>query len=147
MRALLVNIDVPDLEKGAAFYAAALGLRVGRRFDGFLELLGADAPIFLLEKTAGTPAGPFGGAGRTYARHWCPVHLDFVVANLDVAVRRALAAGAVPEGGTRQEPFGRLATFADPFGHGFCLVEFGAQGYDALTQAPATGREPGGVLP
>jgi len=24
------------------------------------------------------------------------------------------------------------APCADPFGHGFCLVEFNAQGYDAL---------------
>ena len=26
---------------------------------------------------------------------------------------------------------------ADPFGHGFCLVEFNARGYDALLPPPA----------
>ncbi len=55
MPGLLLNIDVPNIENGAAFYTAALGLRIGRRFEGgFVELLGADAPIYLLEKAAGT---------------------------------------------------------------------------------------------
>jgi catechol 2,3-dioxygenase-like lactoylglutathione lyase family enzyme len=56
---ILLNIDVPDIGKGAAFYTAALGLRIGRRFDGgFVELLGADAPIYLLEKGAGDEYRP-----------------------------------------------------------------------------------------
>ena len=42
---LLVNIDVDNLEKGTRFYCDGLGLRVGRRFDGWVELLGADASI------------------------------------------------------------------------------------------------------
>ena len=28
--------------------------------------------------------------------------------------------------------YGKLAMFADPFGHGFCLIEFNAEGYDAI---------------
>lgn len=43
-----------------------------------------------------------------------------------------LAAGAVQEGETLDLPYGRQAMFADPFGNGFCLIEFNAQGYDAL---------------
>jgi hypothetical protein len=35
---------------------------------------------------------------------------------------------------TSDEPFGRLALFADPFGHGFCLVEFSPLGYDAIAE-------------
>ncbi len=133
MADLLLNIDVPDLERGIAFYTAALGLKVGRRFgSGFVELLGRDVPLYLLQKDAGTPIGPAGGDSRRYERHWSPVHADFVVDDMDSAVARAVAAGAVQEGETCDAPYGRLAMFADPFGHGFCLIEFNAEGYDAV---------------
>ena len=52
--------------------------------------------------------------------------------DIDAAIPRAVAAGAVREGGTCKAPYGRLAMFADPFGHGFCLIEFNPAGYDAL---------------
>jgi lactoylglutathione lyase len=130
---LLLNIDVPDIEAGTAFYTAALGLDVGRRFGSdFVELLGCPAPIYLLRKDAGTPTGPAGGDVRRYQRHWSPIHPDFVVDDIDAAIVRALAAGAVQEGETCDAPYGRLAMFADPFGHGFCLIEFNAEGYDAI---------------
>lgn len=133
MAGLLLNIDVPDMEQGIAFYTAALGLEVGRRFDsGFVELVGRDVPIYLLSKDPGTPIGPAGGDRRRYARHWCPVHADFVVDDMASAIARAVAAGAVQEGETCDAPYGRLAMFADPFGHGFCLIEFNAEGYDAV---------------
>jgi predicted enzyme related to lactoylglutathione lyase len=130
---LLLNIDVPDIEQGIAFYTAALGLKLGRRFDeDFVELTGSDAPIYLLEKAAGTPIGPAGGDVRRYRRHWTPIHPDFAVDDIDTATARAVAAGAVQEGETCDVPYGKLAMFADPFGHGFCLIEFNAEGYDAI---------------
>ncbi len=133
MADLLLNIDVPDMEAGIAFYTAALGLEVGRRFDSdFVELVGRDVPLYLLRKDAGTPIGPAGGDTRRYERHWSPVHADFVVEDLDGAIARAVGAGAVPEGETCDAPYGRLAMFADPFGHGFCLIEFNEAGYDAI---------------
>ena len=137
MPGLLVNIDVPDIAAGEAFYTRALGLTVGRRFGtDFVELLGAPVPLYLLRKDAGTaiaPSGaPAGGETRRYARHWSPIHPDYVVEDLDAAIARALDAGAVQEGETSDAPYGRLAMFADPFGHGFCLIEFNARGYDAL---------------
>ena len=77
---LLVNLDVDDLAKAIAFYGAACGLRVGRRFGSFgVEMLGASAPIYLLAKEAGSPAAETTAQRRSYARHWTPVHLDFVV--------------------------------------------------------------------
>lgn len=133
MTGLLLNIDVPDIQAGETFYTEALGLTVGRRFDaGFVELLGSGCPIYLLQKDAGTSIGPAGGDHRRYDRHWTPIHPDFVVANMDVAIARAVAAGAVQEGETCDAPYGKLAMFADPFGHGFCLIEFNADGYDAI---------------
>ena len=111
----------------------ALGLAVGRRFGpNFVELLGAPAPIYLLRKDAGSSIGPAGGDTRRYERHWSPIHVDFVVQDLDAAIARALSAGAVQEGETCDAPYGRLAMFADPFGHGFCLIEFNEVGYDAV---------------
>ena len=133
MPGLLLNIDVPDIVAGIAFYTSALGLTVGRRFDrDFVELLGADAPIYLLRKDAGTSIGPAGGDTRRYERHWSPIHPDFVVEDMDAAIARAISAGAVQEGETCEAPYGRLPMFADPFGHGFCLIQFNERGYDAL---------------
>lgn len=130
---LLINIDVPDIEAGIAFYTAALGLRLGRRFDAeFVELLGVEAPIYLLKKDAGTATSPGGADRRRYSRHWSPIHPDFVVDDLDAAIARAIAAGALQEEEICEAPYGRLAMFSDPFGHGFCLIEFRRGGYDAL---------------
>lgn len=133
MPSVLINLDVDDIERAVVFYTQALGLRVGRRFDaGFVELLGAEAPLYLLLKAASTE--PFAGAAqpRSYARHWTPLHLDFVVADLDAAIARAVACGAVLEAAPTQEPYGRLALLHDPFGHGFCLLQFEGRGYDEL---------------
>jgi catechol 2,3-dioxygenase-like lactoylglutathione lyase family enzyme len=38
---LLANIDVDDLDSAIEFYRNAFGLRVGRRFLDFAEMLGA----------------------------------------------------------------------------------------------------------
>ncbi len=69
---------------------------------------------------------------RNYRRHWTPVHLDFVVEHLDAAVERAKAGGALLEGGIQQKRWGRLANMADPFGNGFCFLEFQGRGYGEL---------------
>lgn len=60
------------------------------------------------------------------------VHLDFVVAAIEPAITRALAAGATLEHPVKQEPHGRLALLRDPFGHGFCLLQLQRRGYDEL---------------
>jgi len=132
---LLINIDVPDLAAGEAFYTEGLGLTAARRFDAdIVELLGGGVPIYLIFKPGGSGIGPAGGDARHYGRHWTPVHPDFTVDDLDAAVERAVAAGAVLEAGPLDLPYGRQAMFADPFGNGFCLIEFNARGYDALIE-------------
>ena len=130
---LRVCIDVDDLDKGIAFYTRALGLTVGRRLGkNWAELLGAQVPVDLLAEKPGTAPIPVAGSLRDYRRHWTPVHLDWPVADLDAAVGRAQAAGATLEGGIREKKWGRLAILADPFGNGFCLLEFRGRGYDEL---------------
>lgn len=133
---LLVNVDVDDLDLATRFYGAAFGLTVGRRFgDAGVELLGSSAPIYLLARGAGTAPAPGADRSRDYARHWTPVHLDFVVDDVDAAVARAVAAGALLERPVTTSAWGRLAVMADPFGHGFCFVQFLGRGYDELVQA------------
>jgi predicted enzyme related to lactoylglutathione lyase len=115
---ILVNMDVPDADTAARFYEAALGLRRGRSLDGdVVELLGASSMIYLLQRPE-----------RDFARHWTPVHVDFVVPDVDAAAERALRAGAKRESETVEWKGSRCITFADPFGHGFCLIEFAAGG-------------------
>jgi predicted enzyme related to lactoylglutathione lyase len=129
----LVNIDVDDLDKAIGFYTAAFGLQVGRRFGkAGVEMLGGSAPIYLLVKPAGTPASAGSTQLRSYERHWTPVHLDVVVDEIDAAVQRALGAGAHLEKPVAVNTWDSLALMADPFGHGFCLVQFHGRGYDEI---------------
>ncbi|MFN2548160.1 MAG: VOC family protein [Myxococcales bacterium] len=131
---LLVNVDVPDLAAAEDFYVRAFGLEPGRRFGSSgVELHGASAPIYLLVKAAGTVPFAEAPAGRDYARHWTPVHLDFAVDDLDAALQRALDAGARLEGGVVTRKWGRMANLSDPFGHGICLLQFIGRGYDEIT--------------
>jgi predicted enzyme related to lactoylglutathione lyase len=138
--AILINIDVPDLAQGERFYSAAFGLEPARRLGAHaLEMRGWPTLVYLLEKRADSV-----GAGRDprrYERHWTPIHLDVVVTDLDAAVARACRAGAIMERPQEEAAYGRIAMLADPFGHGFCLIEFNASGYDAV--AGATAAAPG----
>lgn len=132
---LLINIDVDDLEKAVHFYSTAFGLQVGRRFgDSGAEMLGAVAPIYLLVKEAGTRASDSTAQARDYQRHWTPTHVDFVTQDIESAVQRAVQAGATLEKPIATQEWGKLAVMADPFGHGFCFVEFIGRGYDAIAE-------------
>jgi predicted enzyme related to lactoylglutathione lyase len=132
MTGLLVNIDVDDIDKAVAFYRDGLGLTVGRRFGtDFVEMLGSTSPIYLLKKPAGSAAFK-DGAARDYRRHWTPVHLDFEVPDLEAAFERAKKAGARVESEIRTAKWGKIVLLADPFGNGFCLLQFTGRGYDEL---------------
>jgi predicted enzyme related to lactoylglutathione lyase len=140
---LLVNIDVDDLENAVAFYRDGLGLVPGRRLVGNIqEMLGGSSPIFLIEKSNGSAASSTLSQQRDYRRHWTPVHLDFVVEEIADAINRAQRAGAILEGTLQSFDWGKMANFADPFGHGFCLIEFIGQGYDDLIEKGNDGRKP-----
>jgi predicted enzyme related to lactoylglutathione lyase len=128
---LLVNIDVPDLHAGIDFYARAFGLAVNRRFGGeAAELAGWPVPVFLLCKAAGTTGAA--AQNRSYERHWTPVHIDIVVADIEEAARRATEAGATIERATETASWGRIVGLADPFGNGLCLIQFLNRGYDEI---------------
>jgi predicted enzyme related to lactoylglutathione lyase len=127
----VITIDVVDLERAVDFYSRGLGLRLGRRLfdDTVAEMVGAPSPIQLSRKEAGSPWSPGTTARRDYRRHWTPVHLDFAVDDVARAVDQAKAAGATVETEIAAFSWGLLATLSDPFGNGFCLVQFVGRGY------------------
>lgn len=131
MNRILVNIDVPDLGAAIAFYTAALGLSHRRTLDDDVaEITGASATIYLLRKAPGSAAVTSPSVVRDFARHWTPVHFDLVVADVDAAAARAIAAGARRETGHIDWKGSRCVSFGDPFGHGFCFIQFERGTYD-----------------
>ena len=50
--------------------------------------------------------------------------MDFVVADVEAATEKAIAAGAKLEGPVQSFVWGRQACLSDPFGHGFCLLQW-----------------------
>src|SRR5688572_29205810 len=112
----LINIDVPDLGRAIRFYEDGLGLRLHRKlFSGTVaEMVGVPSPIYLLAKPEGSPPSSYIAQSRAYSRHWTPVHLDFVVDDLDSAVAKAKRAGARLEAGPEAFEWGRQATLSDP---------------------------------
>lgn len=136
---LRICIDVPDMERAIAFYTQGLGLRLGRRLrSDWTELLGGPCALDLLCEPAGSaPLGPAHVQRRDYARHWTPVHLDFVVKDIAAMVERLLEHGAVLERPIQQRRWGRMANLADPFGHGLDLLQFEGRGYGAILEAVA----------
>lgn len=126
----IINIDVPVLDTAIDFYCEALGLSLNRTIDGSVaELSGASPRIYLLENPPGSSPTVSESSIRQYTRHWTPVHLDFIVDNLEAAAKKALAAGALQENDCVVWRGSRCITFSDPFGHGFCLIEFEGNTY------------------
>ena len=62
------------------------------------------------------------------------MHLDFVVTDLNASLPRAIAAGATLESEIETHAYGRIAMLADPFGNGFCLLQFSGRGYDEIAR-------------
>jgi len=130
-------IEVTDLARGIEFYCAGLGLTPKRQLGPrWVELAGANLPIFLL---ADRPAIAELGATRVprdFGRHWTPVHLDFIVTNLDEMVARLCDLGATLDREIQIREYGRMANMADPFGNSFDLIEFSGPGYDNIKRPP-----------
>src|SRR3954471_14428619 len=130
-----VYIEIDDLERGIAFYVEGLGLSVARRLTPhWVELAGAQVPIHLLARPEPQFESGEHVLRKDFGRHWTPIHLDFVVNDLDIAVERALRAGATIERRVDHPGLWRLVALADPFGHGFDLIENPEPGYAQLTR-------------
>lgn len=127
----LINIDVPDLAAAIEFYTTAFDLEQRRILDDDVaELVGASSIIYLLQKQADSNAAANSSELRHYSRHWTPVHLDFVVDEINAAANRLLTAGASQESECVEWRGSKCITFSDPFGHGLCLIEFTGDSYE-----------------
>ena len=83
---IVVNIDVPELSSAIDFYSAALGLEYNRALDDDVaELRGASSAIYLLQNPSHSNSTGTITEARRYSRHWTPVHIDFVVDNIEKA--------------------------------------------------------------
>src|SRR5438045_6154973 len=105
-------IDVAELERGIAFYCDGLGLSLKRRLSpSWVELEGGNLPIFLLGNRS--PTAQLGGTQirRDFGRHWTPVHLDFIVPDIDAAVARLTALGATVDRPVQDADYGRMRTW------------------------------------
>jgi predicted enzyme related to lactoylglutathione lyase len=124
-------IEVTEVERGLDFYCGGLGLAPKRRYGpSWVELEGANVPIFLLGNRPAMADLGSKEAPRSYERHWTPVHLDFIVEDIEEMVGRLLARGATLDRPPAEREYGRIAWMADPFGNGFDLIEFSGPGYD-----------------
>ncbi len=117
-----ISIDVDDLDRAVRFYCG-LGLTLVERGRDWARAE-LDGRTFWIHRFAAGPGGPI---TRDFGRHWTPVHLDFLVEDLDAALARALAVGGRLEGEVRRnepEPAGRcdVANLSDPAGNGVDLV-------------------------
>jgi predicted enzyme related to lactoylglutathione lyase len=127
---MLVNIDVPELASAIKFYTSAMGLTLSRILDeDVAELTGGSCIIYLLAHAAGSVPASSVAEVRRYSRHWTPVHMDFVVDDIGKSARQAISAGAIQETGCVEWRGSKCMTFSDPFGHGFCLIQFAAGTY------------------
>jgi predicted enzyme related to lactoylglutathione lyase len=127
---ILINIDVPDLVPAIDFYCNAFGLKLNRLLDDDVaELTGASSTIYLLQNTEGSSCSEYSTETRRYKRHWTPVHFDMVVTDIGQATERAVRAGATIETECNEWRGAKCITFSDPFGHGFCLIEFEEASY------------------
>jgi predicted enzyme related to lactoylglutathione lyase len=128
-------IEVTELPDGINFYCGGLGLSLKRQLSPtWVELAGANLPIYLLAKRAALADLGSKQVLRSYERHWTPVHLDFIVEDLDQMVVQLIALGASLDRDIKIREYGRIANMADPFGNGFDLIEFSGPGYDAVSR-------------
>ena len=120
---LEISIDVDDLDRAVRFYCDGLGLLLIERGADWAHVRLGEQTLWLCGFAVGAP----GSVARDFRRHWTPVHLDFLVGDLEETLRRALAAGGRLEGQIRRgerEPAGLcdVANLRDPAGNGVDLV-------------------------
>jgi catechol 2,3-dioxygenase-like lactoylglutathione lyase family enzyme len=123
---LEICIDVDDVDRAVRFYGRGLGLSVVEHQREWAQVKLGEQTFWIMQIGDG-PSGPI---VRDYRRHWTPVHLDFLVDDIDGAVARALAAGGRldREIQRQREPGGKhvdVANLSDPAGNGVDLVQRG----------------------
>ena len=123
MAKISVCIDVSEMKKAIQFYTKALGCELVEKKEQYTELVADGLTIYLAENAAGTNPLINGKAARNYERHWTPIHLDVHVSDIDKSVSMVAELGGIKEG-EKSGDWGSVAFCADPFGNGFCLMQY-----------------------
>jgi PhnB protein len=117
-RSLTPYLIVDGAARAIAWYADAFGAREAMRLDapggkiGHAEIDIGDSRIMLADEN------PMAGAKAPAAFGGSPVSLHLYVADVDVAVARAAAAGATVKNQPEDKFYGdRMGSVLDPFGH------------------------------
>ena len=114
-----ICIDVDDVDRAVEFYGKGLGLEVVAHHPGWAQVKLGDQTFWIMK----IAAGPDGPISRDYARHWTPVHLDFVVDDIDAAAERAVSAGGKLDRAIVRDPRRDMANLSDPSGNGICIIQ------------------------
>ena len=122
-----VQIPVPDLDTGLAFYRDRLGHRLLWRTP---EAAGLRLPDSDTELVLTTIRGP---------------EVDFLVTSVPDAVATMVAAGATEVVAPMDIPVGRVAVVADPFGTRLTVLDLSAGRYVTDEDGTVTGVRPEGA--
>ena len=127
----LINIDVPELQPAIDFYEAAVGMQLERVLDDDVaELTYGSSIIYLLCKADGSGATP-GIATSAVLRvtgRPCTSTSSSTTSTKPWPARPPQAPSAKASVSIGGAP--KCVTFSDPFGHGFCLIEFAGDRYE-----------------
>ena len=121
MTTVKICIDVADLDEAGAFYCQALQCTEVGRNSRTVKLTAGGTELYLILRPEGSMPFLAATEGRSFARHWTPVHLDFSVEDVGRCTSEITRLGGIVEG-QESGDWGSLTRCADPFGNGFCLV-------------------------
>ena len=121
MTTVKICIDVADLDEAGAFYCQALQCTEVGRNSRTVRLTAGGNELYLILRPEGSMPFLAATEGRSFARHWTPVHLDFSVEDVGRSTSEITRLGGIVEG-QESGDWGSLTRCADPFGNGFCLV-------------------------
>jgi len=126
MSKISVCIDVSEMSKAILFYTQALGCELVNEADEYTELSFDGLKMYLACRESGSNPLIKGEASRSFERHWTPIHLDFHVTNIDQCVSTIVELGGVKEGESTGD-WGVAAFCTDPFGNGFCVMQYNSE--------------------
>lgn len=115
-----VSIDVSDMTKALTFYVEALGCKFKKKYADDWQVVSVGTLDLHIQQKA---SGSIGAADqkRDYRRHWTPVHLDFIVDDIEPICAKVEKHGGAVEKKAFSE-IADIANCADPFGNGFDLI-------------------------
>ena len=121
MSTVRICIDVSNLDAASTFYCEALECTEVGRSAASVRLTAGGNDLYLLLRDEGSMPFPAAIEGRSFARHWTPIHLDFAVEDLARSTAEITRLGGSVEN-RESGDWGSLTRCVDPFGNGFCLL-------------------------